>query len=198
MVGPELERLIALLGRLPGLGPRSARRAALHLLKRREALMTPLADALAAAAEAVRPCSICNAWDERDPCAICADAQRDQRSICVVAEVGDLWALERAGGWRGVYHVLDGLLSAIDGRDADAIGVARLVARAREGAVDEVVLALSATVEGQTTADVVADALAPLDVAVSRLAQGVPFGGELDRLDDGTLIAALRARRAAS
>ncbi|MEM6490593.1 MAG: recombination mediator RecR [Pseudomonadota bacterium] len=198
MVGPELERLIALLGRLPGLGPRSARRAALHLLKRREALMLPLADALAQAATAVRPCGVCNAWDERDPCAICADPARDRTAMCVVAEVGDLWALERSGGWRGVYHVLGGLLSAIDGRDADAIGVDRLAARVRAEPVREVVLALSATVEGQTTADVVADALAGGDVAVSRLAQGVPFGGELDHLDDGTLIAAMRARRANS
>lgn len=197
MGGPELERLILLLGRLPGLGPRSARRAALHLLKRRDALMGPLADALAAAAAAVRPCGICNNWDERDPCAICADPSRDRGAICVVAEVGDLWALERAGGWRGVYHVLDGLLSAIDGRDADAIGIGRLLRRVEDGDAHEVVLALSATVEGQTTADVVADALAPLDLAVSRLAQGVPFGGELDHLDDGTLIAALRARRTA-
>lgn len=193
MVGPELERLIALLGRLPGLGPRSARRAALHLLKKREALMIPLADALAAAAQSVKSCSICGAWDERDPCAICADQTRDAGAICVVAEVGDLWALERAGGWPGVYHVLGGLLSAIDGRDSAAIGIDKLVARA--GQTREVVLALSATVEGQTTADVVADALADLDLTVSRLAQGVPFGGELDHLDDGTLIAALRARR---
>jgi len=153
---------------------------------------------VAAARAAVRPGRICKNGGGRGPGSIGADPQGERGAICVVAEVGDLWALERAGGWRGVYHVLDGLLSAIDGRDADAIGVARLIARVQEGGVHEVVLALSATVEGQTTADVVADALAPFDIAVSRLAQGVPFGGELDHLDDGTLIAALRARRAAT
>ena len=195
MTGPELDRLIGLLGRLPGLGPRSARRAALHLLRNRDGVMRPLAEALTRAADRVRPCSLCRAWDETDPCAICSDDSRARDAICVVEDMGDLWALERSGGWRGLYHVLGGTLSALDGRGPEALGVDLLTRRASANTVQEVVLALSATVEGQTTAHVIADALAPCDVAIRGIAQGVPLGGELNHLDDGTLLAALKARR---
>ena len=195
--GPEIERLIALLAKLPGLGPRSARRAALALLKRRDQLMEPLAAALAEAARAVRPCSSCGAWDTTDPCAVCADPGRDGSLICVVDEVGALWALERGGAYRGRYHVLGGLLSALDGVGPESLRVGPLVARAGEGAVREVILALPATVDGQTTAHYVADRLAATGVQVTSLARGVPVGGDLDWLDDGTIATALRARRPA-
>jgi recombination protein RecR len=194
--GPEIEHLIQLLARLPGLGPRSARRAALHLIKRREALMAPLAAALQAAGEAIKVCSTCGNLDARDPCAICSDEKRDDGVICVVEDVGDLWALERSGSFRGRYHVLGGVLSALDGMGPDDLRIAALVERARGGGVREVIIATNATVEGQTTAHYVADRLAGLDLAVTRLAHGVPVGGELDYLDDGTIGAALRARRA--
>ena len=193
--GPEIERLISLLSRLPGLGPRSARRAALALLKRREQLMTPLAEAMADAAAKVRACSACGALDTRDPCTVCSDGSRDAALICVVEEAGALWALERAGAFRGRYHVLGGLLSALDGVGPDDLAIAALVRRVSEGGVTEVILALNATVDGQTTAHYVADRLAGTGVAISRLAHGVPVGGELDYLDDGTLTAALKARR---
>jgi recombination protein RecR len=195
--GPEIERLIALLGKLPGLGPRSARRAALSLLKRKDQLLVPLADAMAEAAERVRVCSSCGSLDTRDPCAICADASRDGALICVVEEVGALWAMERAGAFRGRYHVLGGLLSALDGVGPEALRIAPLVARASDLAVREVILALPATVDGQTTAHYLADRLAHADVAVTSLARGVPVGGDLDWLDDGTIAQALRARRPA-
>ncbi|MFN9925385.1 MAG: recombination mediator RecR [Phenylobacterium sp.] len=195
--GPEIERMIALLSKLPGLGPRSARRAALALLKRRDQMLVPLADALAEAARTVRVCSTCGALDTRDPCAICADPARDPALICVVEEVGGLWALERAAAFRGRYHVLGGLLSALDGRGPEALRVGELVARASDAAVREVILALPATVDGQTTAHYVADRLANAGVSVTSLARGVPVGGELDWLDDGTLTQALRARRPA-
>jgi recombination protein RecR len=195
--GPEIERLIALLGKLPGLGPRSARRAALSLLKRKDQLLVPLADAMAEAAERVRVCSTCGSLDTRDPCAICADNSRDGSLICVVEEVGALWAMERAGAFRGRYQVLGGLLSALDGVGPEALRVTPLVARAQDEAVREVILALPATVDGQTTAHYLADRLAHADVAVTSLARGVPVGGDLDWLDDGTIAQALRARRPA-
>ncbi|MBS0411906.1 MAG: recombination protein RecR [Proteobacteria bacterium] len=195
--GPEIERLISLLAKLPGLGPRSARRAALQLLKRREALLAPLAAAMADAAEKVKTCQVCGALDTTDPCAICADRTRDETLICVVEEVGALWAMERAGAFRGRYHVLGGLLSALDGVGPEALRVGGLVQRASGEAVREVILALPATVDGQTTAHYLADRLAPTGVAVTMLARGVPVGGELDWLDDGTIAQAMRARRPA-
>lgn len=195
--GPEIERLISLLSRLPGLGPRSARRAALALLKRREQLLVPLAAALAETAEKVVSCSVCAAPDTRDPCSICADPNRDNGLICVVEEAGALWAMERSGAFRGKYHVLGGLLSALDGVGPDQLRVTELIGRARGGEAREVVLALPATVDGQTTAHYLAERLAAAGVEVTSLARGVPVGGELDWLDDGTIIQALRARRPA-
>jgi len=195
--GPEIERLIALLSKLPGLGPRSARRAALALLKRRDQLLIPLSDALSQAAAKVRTCHICGALDTQDPCAICIDPSRDPALICVVEEVGALWAMERASAFRGRYHVLGGLLSALDGVGPEALRVGPLVARAGAGEIREVVLALPATVDGQTTAHYLAETLARADVAVTMLARGVPVGGELDWLDDGTIAQAMRARRPA-
>lgn len=196
-MGPELDRLIALLAKLPGLGPRSARRAALALIQKREALLQPLAAALEAAAAAIRPCSVCGNLDTTDPCGICADDRRDRSVICVVESVGDLWALERAGAHRGLYHVLGGTLSAIGGRGPEDLTIQQLLRRVAGGGVSEVILALGATVDGQATAHLVADRLRPLGVAVTRLAHGVPVGGELGYLDDGTLAAALKARRPA-
>jgi recombination protein RecR len=195
--GPEIERLIALLSKLPGLGPRSARRAARGLLKRRDQLLRPLAQAMAEAADKVRACATCGALDTTDPCAVCADRTRDETLICVVEEVGGLWALERGGTYRGRYHVLGGLLSALDGRGPEALRVNELAARVANGTVREVILALPATVDGQTTAHYLADRLASAGVAVTSLARGVPVGGELDWLDDGTIAQALRARRPA-
>lgn len=195
MTGSDIERLIQLLAKLPGLGPRSARRAALFLIKRRDALMTPLAEAMAEAAHSVRACRLCGNLDTTDPCAICTDPKRDASVICVVEEVGDLWALERTQSYRGLYHVLGGTLSALDGVGPDDLNVAGLINRAREAGVGEIILALNATVEGQTTAHYLTDRLADCGVGISRLAHGVPVGGELDYLDDGTLTAALRARR---
>ncbi|MFN3512098.1 MAG: recombination mediator RecR [Phenylobacterium sp.] len=195
--GPEIERLIGLLAKLPGMGPRSARRASLALLKRRDQLLLPLAEALSVAAERVKTCSVCGSLDTQDPCAICSDPQRDASLICVVEEVGALWAMERAAAFRGRYHVLGGLLSALDGMGPDALRVGPLIARAGEPQVLEVVLALPATVDGQTTAHYLAERLAGANVAVTMLARGVPVGGELDWLDDGTIAQALRARRPA-
>ena len=195
--GPEIERLIGLLAKLPGLGQRSARRAALALLKRRDQLLVPLADAMSEAAARVKTCQVCGALDTQDPCAICADASRDASLICVVEEVGALWAMERASAFRGRYHVLGGLLSALDGVGPDALKVGPLVARAAQGEVREVILALPATVDGQTTAHYLADRLAGAEVSVTMLARGVPVGGELDWLDDGTIAQAMRARRPA-
>jgi recombination protein RecR len=196
--GPEIERLIALLSKLPGLGPRSARRSALALLKRRDQLLRPLAQAMAEAADKVKACSICGALDTSDPCAVCADQNRDAGLICVIEEVGALWALERGGSYRGRYHVLGALLSALDGRGPDALRVNELVARAQSGEVREIILALPATVDGQTTAHYLAERLARANVSVTSLARGVPVGGELDWLDDGTIAQALRARRPTS
>jgi recombination protein RecR len=195
--GPEIERLISLLSRLPGLGPRSARRAALALLKRREQLMTPLAEAMTDAAAKVRACSACGALDTRDPCTVCSDTSRDAALICVVEEAGALWALERAGAFRGRYHVLGGLLSALDGVGPDDLRIAGLLSRVAAGGVREVILALPATVDGQTTAHYLAERLSGSGAEVTLLARGVPVGGELDWLDDGTLTQALRARRPA-
>ncbi|MGI4977029.1 MAG: recombination mediator RecR [Janthinobacterium lividum] len=197
MGGPEIERLIGLLSRLPGFGPRSARRAALRLLMAPETRMLPLAAALEEAARAVRPCGACGNLDSTDPCSICADVRRDRTLVCVVEGVGDLWALERAGVHRGLYHVLGGTLSALSGVGPEELSIAPLLARVQAGGVAEVILALGATVDGATTAHLVADRLAPLGVAVSRVGQGVPMGGALDALDDGTLAAAVRARQPA-
>ncbi|MCG5239264.1 recombination mediator RecR [Azospirillum doebereinerae] len=195
MIGPEIERLIQLLSKLPGLGPRSARRAALHLMKRRDTLLVPLSEAMALAGESIRACSVCGNLDSRDPCTVCSDRSRDRSVICVVEDAGDLWALERTRAFRGTYHVLGGLLSALQGVGPDDLNMNTLAERARNPEVREVILALNATVDGQTTAHVVTDRLADADVSVSRLAHGVPVGGELDYLDDGTLTAALKARR---
>ncbi len=192
---PEIDTLMRLLARLPGLGPRSARRVALHLVTRRDSLMVPLAAALDSAAQAVRPCPRCGNLDTRDPCGICADPHRDSTCLCVVEDVGDLWALERTHSFKGRYHVLGGTLSALDGVGPDDLRIDSLVARVRAEPIAEVVLALNATVDGQTTAHYIADRLMGIGTRVTRLAHGVPIGGDLDHLDDGTLMAALRARR---
>jgi recombination protein RecR len=194
IVGPEIERLIQLLARLPGLGPRSARRAALHLIKKKEALLEPLASAAAEAAANVSVCSICGNVDTREPCSVCQNPARDQTLLVVVEDVGDLWALERAGATRGRYHVLGGVLSPLDGIGPDDLNISALNARVRAGGIGEVILAMNATVEGQTTAHYVSDQLAGSGAKVTRLAHGVPVGGELDYLDDGTLAAAMRSR----
>ncbi len=197
MGGPEIDHLIALLARLPGMGPRSARRAALRMLQQPEMRMLPLAAALAEAARAVRSCADCGNLDSRDPCSICADTQRDRSAICVVEGVGDLWALERARVHRGLYHVLGGTLSAMSGVGPEDLNVQPLLARIAEGEAREVILALGATVDGATTAHWLTDQIRPMGVAVTRVGQGVPIGGALDVLDDGTLAAALRGRRSA-
>ncbi len=194
IAGPEIERLIQLLAKLPGLGPRSARRAALHLVKKREQLLGPLAEAMAIARERIVVCSACGNIDTSDPCSLCRDMRRDEAQLVVVAEIGDLWALERSGAVSGRYHVLGGVLSALDGVRPEHLSLDSLVARASAPAMREIVLALSATVDGQTTAHVVTEMLAHLPLKVTRLAHGVPVGGELDYLDDGTLAAAIRQR----
>jgi recombination protein RecR len=194
--GQEIERLIQLLAKLPGLGPRSARRAALVLLKKRETLLEPLADAMAKAAAALKQCSNCGNLDTTDPCALCRDPERQTGILCVVEDVADLWALERAGVLRGRYHVLGGALSALDGVTPERLNLPKLLERVKEGGVSEVILAMNATVEGQTTVHYLLDALEPLGVKLTRLAHGVPVGGELDYLDEGTLSAAFKARRA--
>jgi recombination protein RecR len=196
IAGPEIERLIQLLARLPGLGPRSARRAALHLIARREQLLGQLSEAMKVAEERIRTCSNCGNVDTRDPCTLCADARRDASTLVVVENVGDLWALERASATRGLYHVLGGVLSPLDGVGPEDLALDRLVARVAAGGVVEVVLAVNATVDGQTTAHYVTDLLAPYSVKITRLAHGVPVGGELDYLDDGTLTTAMRQRTA--
>ncbi len=201
MTVSDIDRLIQLLARLPGLGPRSARRAALKMIQKPETLMLPLAAALQRAAENIRVCATCGNLDASDPCAICRDPGRDAGVICVVEAVGDLWAIERSGAFKGLYHVVGGTLSALDGRGPAQLNIATLVARVQDGAGQtggkpgEVILALSATVDGQTTAHYIAERLEGLGVMVSRLGQGVPVGGELDYLDDGTLSAAFKARR---
>lgn len=195
MAGPEIEALIRQLSKLPGLGPRSARRIALALIKRKESLLDPLVQTLGAASQSVKICSACGNFDSRDPCTICADPRRDPAIICVVEDVADLWALERTGAFRGRYHVTGGLLSPLDGIGPGDLKIDRLVARAQTPEVKEVVLALSATVDGQTTAHYIAERLQETDTTVSGLAHGMPIGGELDYLDDGTISAALTARR---
>jgi recombination protein RecR len=190
----ELDTLIQLLAKLPGLGPRSARRAALHLIKRKESVMEPLAVALRDAAAAIRPCPVCGNLDTVEPCAICRDPRRDDNIICVVEDLADLWALERTVAFRGRYHVLGGTLSALDGVGPEDLAIGKLIARLAPGM--ELILALNATVDGQTTAHYIADRAVATGATVSRLAQGVPIGGELDYLDEGTLTAALKARRA--
>lgn len=195
IAGPEIERLVYLLGRLPGLGPRSARKAVLALLKRREDLLVPLSAALTDAVAKITECEVCGNLDTLQPCSICRDTRRDPSLIVVVEEVGDLWALERAGVIAGRYHVLGGHLSPLDGIGPEKLNIAGLVERARAGEASEVLLALNATVEGQSTAHYVSEQLAGLGIAVSRLAQGVPVGGELDYLDEGTLAAAIKSRR---
>jgi recombination protein RecR len=192
--GPEIERLIQLLARLPGLGPRSARRAALHLIKKRELLMAPLAGALQAALERIEICAICGNIDTQNPCTLCADPRRDASVIVVVADVADLWALERAQAINARYHVLGGTLSPLDGVGPQELAIDALVARAHAPSVSEVILALNATVDGQTTAHYITDLLQDASVKVTKLAHGVPVGGELDYLDEGTLAAAIRQR----
>lgn len=190
-----IDQLIQSLAKLPGLGPRSARRAALYLLKRRETVLEPLARALAEAARSVAPCSRCGNLDSRDPCAICSDPRRDPTVLCVVEDVADLWALERGASFRGRYHVLGGTLSAIDGIGPDDLGIPRLLTRVGNGEIREVIIALSFTVDGQTTAHYLAERLAASGVSVTGIAHGVPLGGELHYLDDATLATALAARR---
>ncbi len=191
----DLDRLIHLLAKLPGLGPRSARRAALYLLKRRETVMEPLASALADAAQRIRACSTCGNLDTADPCSICRDPRRDAGLICVVEDVADLWAIERSSAYRGRYHVLGGTLSALDGVGPEDLRIDALVRGVAAGGAREVILAMNATVEGQTTAHYIMDRLAGSGAQVSRLAHGVPMGGELDYLDEGTLSAALASRQ---
>ncbi|MEM1400162.1 MAG: recombination mediator RecR [Pseudomonadota bacterium] len=195
MIGDDIERLIGLLGKLPGLGPRSGRRAILHLMQHRDDLMVPLASALDDAAKSIVECKICGNLDTVQPCRICSDPTRDRRQICIVETVADLWALERSGAFSGTYHVLGGTLSALDGIGPDDLRIPRLLQRAAASEVEEVILALGATVDGQTTAHYIAERLGPSETKVTRLAHGVPLGGELDYMDDGTLTTALRGRR---
>ncbi len=194
VAGPEIERLIQLLARVPGLGPRSARRAALHLIRKKEELLAPLGQAMQVAAERITVCSSCGNIDTRDPCGICADTRRDPSVIVVVETVADLWALERSGALKAQYHVLGGTLSPLDGVGPKDLTIDRLAERAADPRVREIILAVNATVDGQTTAHYITDLLAHLPVTVTRLAHGVPVGGELDYLDEGTLSAAIRQR----
>src|SRR5262245_39448513 len=196
VAGPEIERLIQLLAKVPGLGPRSARRAALHMIKKKEQLLVPLAAAMADAVDKVRVCSICGNVDTIDPCTVCTDERRDGATLIVVEDVADLWALERAGAMNARYHVLGGTLSPLDGIGPDQLTIKQLVARIAGGGIKEVILAVNATIEGQTTAHYLTDQLAAFDIKVTRLAHGVPVGGELDYLDEGTLAAALKSRTA--
>ncbi len=196
VAGPEIERLIQLLAKVPGLGPRSARRAALHLIKKKEQLLAPLAQAMGEAVDKVRVCSTCGNVDTVDPCSVCSDPRRDGSVVIVVEDVADLWALERASAMNARYHVLGGTLSPLDGIGPDDLNIRGLVSRIAEGGVSEVIIAVNATVEGQTTAHYITDQLSGFDVRVTRLAHGVPVGGELDYLDDGTLAAALKSRTA--
>ncbi|MCM2291739.1 recombination mediator RecR [Allorhizobium sp. BGMRC 0089] len=196
VTGPEIEKLIQLLAKVPGLGPRSARRAALHLIRKRDQLMGPLALAMGEAHAKVKTCSCCGNVDTIDPCTVCTDDRRDRALIIVVEDVSDLWALERAGAMNALYHVLGGTLSPLDGVGPDDLNIKGLIDRVAEGHVREIILAVNATVEGQATAHYITDHLSGFDVKITRLAHGVPVGGELDYLDEGTLSAALRARTA--
>ena len=195
MASQEIEALAGALARLPGLGPRSARRAVLHLMKRREAALQPLLSALQTVSERLSTCSTCGNVDTSDPCTICRDPRRDERSLCVVEEVSDLWALDRSRLFPGKYHVLGGRLSALEGVRPEDLHIDRLVTRVSAGGIDEVVLAMNATLEGQTTAHYLAERLEKFPVRLTQLAHGLPVGGELDYLDEGTLAQALRARR---
>jgi recombination protein RecR len=192
--GPEIERLVQLLARVPGLGPRSARRAVLHLIGKREELLTPLAAAMQVARDRILTCSTCGNIDTSDPCAICRDGERDVKTLIVVETVADLWALERAGALNAHYHVLGGVLSPLDGVGPNDLNLASLVARAARDEVREIILAVNATVDGQTTAHYIIDLMSHLTITITRLAHGVPVGGELDYLDEGTLTAAVRQR----
>ncbi len=192
--GPEIERLIQLLARLPGLGPRSARRAALHLVKKREQLLGPLADAMQNAHRTIVVCDTCGNIDTSDPCGVCRDPRRDDSIIVVVSDVADLWALERSAAINARYHVLGGVLSSLDGIRPENLNIDNLIRRSSDGAVKELILALNATVDGATTAHYITERLSHLPVKITRLAHGVPVGGELDYLDDGTLMAAVRQR----
>jgi recombination protein RecR len=194
VAGPEIERLIQLLAKLPGLGPRSARRAALHLIRKREELLGPLANAMQVAKDRILTCTACGNVDTRDPCTVCADPRRDPAMLVVVETVADLWALERAAALRARYHVLGGTLSPLDGVGPKDINLDSLVSRVSEGEIREILLAVNATVDGQTTAHYITDILSHLNVKITRLAHGVPVGGELDYLDEGTLSAAIRQR----
>jgi recombination protein RecR len=198
MASPEIDALTQALARLPGLGPRSARRAVLHLLKKREVALTPLLRALERVSDSLSVCSICGNVDTIDPCTICADARRDERLLCVVEEVSDLWALDRSRLFPGRFHVLGGRLSALEGIRPEDLGIDSLVGRVARGGIDEVVLAMNATLEGQTTAHYLAERLDSYPVRLTQLAHGLPVGGELDYLDEGTLAQALRARRPVS
>lgn len=191
----DIDQLIQLLSKLPGLGPRSARRAVLHLIRKRESLMTPLARALSDVAINTHVCHVCGNLDTHDPCAICQDDRRDRSTLCVVEDVSDLWALDRSGHFKGIYHVLGGTLSALDGRTPDDLNIASLIERAKSDAVKEVILATNATVDGQTTAHYIIERLKGVEVTITAIAHGVPVGGELDYLDDGTLSQALKARK---
>lgn len=191
----ELDHLISLLSKMPGLGPRSARRAALQLIKKKDSLMKPLSSALASVAENVHPCVICGNLDVENPCHICESAKRDRSVICVIEDVSDLWALERAGMYRGLYHVIGGTLSALDGVGPSDLNISALIDRASDPILKEVIIATNATVDGQTTAHYITEQLKTFDIEITRLAHGVPIGGELDYLDDGTLTTALNSRR---
>ena len=195
IAGPEIEKLIQLLAKVPGLGPRSARRAALHMIKKKDQLMAPLAVALAEAVDKVTECSVCGNVDTVDPCSICSDPRRDDSTLIVVEDVADLWALDRARLFTGRYHVLGGRLSALEGVRPEDLSIGKLIERVEAGGIDEVVLAMNATLEGQTTAHYIAERLEGLPVRITQLAHGLPVGGELDYLDEGTLAQALRARR---
>ena len=190
----DIDELIRLFGKLPGLGPRSARRVVLQLMRSREHIMQPLADTLSRALTSIKTCALCGNLDTHDPCGICADTRRDPSVICVVEELADLWAIERCNLYKGQYHVLGGTLSALDDRGPSQLNIEPLITRARSEAVKEIILATNATLEGQTTAHYLTNRLADCNVSISRLAQGIPMGGELDYLDDGTLGAALKAR----
>jgi recombination protein RecR len=196
MIGTEIEHLIKMMSRLPGFGPRSARRAVLHLLKNRESLMLPLAQGLAKAAEVIEECPLCHNMDTVSPCAICASRTRDAAQLCVVEDISDLWAIEKSGSYKGYYHVLGGTLSALDGIGPEDLSIPHLVRRAKEGEVREVIIALNATIDGQTTAHYIADCLQACNIAVTQLAHGVPIGGQIDYMDDGTLSTALKSRKA--
>ncbi len=196
MIGAEIEHLIKLLARLPGYGPRSARRAALHLLKNRESLMRPMSQALTVAADVIVACPQCHNLDTSSPCSVCSNPARDGSQICVVEDISDLWAVEKTGAYRGYYHVLGGTLSALDGITPDDLSIPHLVARAGDSAVREVIVALSATIDGQTTAHYLSEALHAAGVTVTQLAHGVPIGGQIDYMDDGTLSTALKSRKA--